>query len=108
MVALVGPSGSGKSSLIALMERFYDPHSGCITFAGHDIKTLNPSWYKSKVSIVQQEPVLKSGSIKDNIIYGFDTSIYGGDNSPQLMAEIDFACKQSNCYKFIHDPDLFP
>lgn len=104
-IALVGPSGSGKSSIIALIERFYDPHEGSITFSGVDIRELNPSWYKSQVSIVQQEPVLKSGSIMDNIIYGFDRSHL---SDGQLKELVDDACKKANAYKFIHDADLFP
>ena len=53
VVALVGKSGCGKSSIIALMERFYNPTKGKILFNGHDIKQLDPRWYKTQIGIVQ-------------------------------------------------------
>ena len=52
VVALVGQSGCGKSSMIALIERFYDPIEGQVLFSGVDIKELDPKWYKSQISIV--------------------------------------------------------
>jgi ABC-type multidrug transport system fused ATPase/permease subunit len=55
-----------------MIERFYDPNEGVIEFDGKDIKTLDPRWYHQQVAIVSQEPVLFSGSIKDNITYGLD------------------------------------
>jgi ABC-type multidrug transport system fused ATPase/permease subunit len=72
VVALCGTSGCGKSTIISMIERFYDPASGSILFNGHDIKTLNPRWYHQQIAIVQQEPVLFSGTIKENITYGLD------------------------------------
>ncbi|CDW80051.1 abc transporter b family protein [Stylonychia lemnae] len=101
VVALVGPSGCGKSSLISMIERFYDPIEGVVEFDGVDVKTLDPKWYHSQVAIVQQEPVLFSGSIKENIGYGLPED--------QVTEEtLDWACKQANAYEFIHDKDLFP
>lgn len=73
VVALVGKSGSGKSSIINLIERFYDVTEGEILFDGANIKDLNPQWYKQQIAIVSQEPVLFSTSIKENIIYGLPT-----------------------------------
>jgi len=64
VVALVGKSGCGKSSIISMMERFYDPTAGVIKFNGVDVKTLEPHWYHQQIAIVQQEPVLFSGTIK--------------------------------------------
>ena len=52
VVALVGASGCGKSSLISMIERFYDPKQGMVCFDGEDIKDLNPKWYHSQVAIV--------------------------------------------------------
>jgi ATP-binding cassette subfamily B (MDR/TAP) protein 1 len=68
-VAVVGASGSGKSTIIALLERFYDPVSGQIFLDGKDTRTLNVRWLRSHMGLVQQEPVLFSTSIKENIIY---------------------------------------
>lgn len=72
VVALCGTSGCGKSSIISLIERFYDPEEGEVLFNGRNIKELEPNWYHNNVAIVQQEPVLFSGSIRENIIYGLD------------------------------------
>ncbi len=72
VVALVGQSGCGKSSLISLIERFYDPSEGSVCFDGTDIKLLNPKWYHQQVAIVSQEPVLFSGTIRSNIAYGYE------------------------------------
>lgn len=68
-VAIVGASGSGKSTIIALLERFYDPVFGQIFLDGKDTRTLNVRWLRSHMGLVQQEPVLFSTSIKENIIY---------------------------------------
>jgi len=72
VVALCGQSGCGKSSIISLIERFYDPDSGGVFFNGKNIKDLEPRWYHNQIAIVQQEPVLFSGSIQENICYGID------------------------------------
>ena len=53
-----------------MMERFYDPNEGSIEFDGKNIKDLDPKWYHQQVAIVQQEPILFSGSIRENIGYG--------------------------------------
>merc|ERR1719424_9523 len=69
-VALSGASGSGKSTIIQLIERFYDPLSGSISIDGVDIKTMNVKWLRSQLGLVSQEPVLFRGSVADNIRYG--------------------------------------
>lgn len=69
-VALVGPSGSGKSTIINLMLRFYDPSSGSIFLDGIDLRDLNVRWLRSQIGYVGQEPILFSGSVKDNVIKG--------------------------------------
>ena len=68
--ALVGASGCGKSTTIALLLRFYDPDSGTIYLDGMDIRTLNINWLRSKIGLVSQEPVLFNTSIHDNICNG--------------------------------------
>lgn len=72
--ALVGHSGSGKSTCVQLIERFYDVDEGVILLDGKDIKTLDQHWLHQKISLVSQEPVLFKASIKDNIRYGARTS----------------------------------
>lgn len=75
-VALVGHSGCGKSSIISLIERFYDPNSGKALFNKKDIKEIDTKWYhQQKLAIVQQEPNLFSTTILENILYGFDRSL---------------------------------
>ena len=105
VVALCGTSGCGKSSIISLIERFYDPEEGEVLFNGRNIKELDPKWYHNNIAIVQQEPVLFSGSIKENITYGIDLEAKDDD---EVEAMLDDACRQANAYDFIHDTDLFP
>ena len=92
--ALVGSSGSGKSTTVTLLQRFYDPSSGSIQLDGHDIRSLNIKWLRSLMGVVQQEAVLFNMSIHDNIAYG-DTS----RNVSQT--EIEDAARQSNIHDFI-------
>jgi ABC-type multidrug transport system fused ATPase/permease subunit len=70
VAALVGHSGSGKSTCVQLIERFYDPSDGLILVDGCDITTLDPRWLHQKIALVAQEPVLFSGTIKENVLYG--------------------------------------
>uniref|UniRef100_A0A0E0KMH3 MDR-like ABC transporter n=1 Tax=Oryza punctata TaxID=4537 RepID=A0A0E0KMH3_ORYPU len=69
-LGLVGQSGSGKSTIIALLERFYDPDHGVITLDGMDLRMLKVSWLRQQMGLVAQEPVLHNGSIWENIVYG--------------------------------------
>ena len=69
-VAFVGSSGSGKSTLVQLVERFYDPSNGSIKLDGIDLTDLDVNWLRRQIGMVGQEPVLFSGSIKDNIALG--------------------------------------
>ncbi|KAK6162948.1 hypothetical protein DH2020_002789 [Rehmannia glutinosa] len=70
--ALIGQSGSGKSTVISLIERFYDPLAGEVLIDGIDLREFQLKWIRSKIGLVSQEPVLFTGSIKDNIAYGKD------------------------------------
>lgn len=69
-VALVGESGSGKSTIIGLIERFYDPLEGTITLDGWNLKDLKLKWLRSQIGLVQQEPVLFAGTISQNLALG--------------------------------------
>ncbi|XP_062348990.1 mitochondrial potassium channel ATP-binding subunit [Cinclus cinclus] len=70
-VAVVGPSGGGKSTVAALLERFYEPTEGTITLDGHDIAGLDPSWLRGQViGFISQEPVLFGTTIMENIRFG--------------------------------------
>ena len=75
VVALCGTSGCGKSSIISLIERFYDPNEGEILFNGRNIKELEPHWLHRQIAIVQQVPALFAGTIRENITFGLDVSM---------------------------------
>ncbi|XP_067349779.1 bile salt export pump isoform X2 [Channa argus] len=92
--AFVGPSGAGKSTAIQLIQRFYDPKEGMVTLDGHDIRGLNIQWLRSLIGIVEQEPVLFSTTIAENIRYG---------RPGVSMEDIVTAAKEANAYNFIMD-----
>ena len=71
-VALVGPSGGGKSSVINLIERFYAPSDGAVTLDGVDLGDLCPRWLKRRVSLVAQEPTLFNRTLRRNIVFGLE------------------------------------
>ncbi|XP_035220958.1 ATP-dependent translocase ABCB1-like [Stegodyphus dumicola] len=91
-VALCGSSGSGKSTVVNLLLRFYDPNQGSITLGGHDLRCLNVNWLRSKIGVVSQEPILFSGTIATNIEYG-----HQGVTFPDIVA----AAKMANAHDFI-------
>lgn len=99
--AFVGHSGCGKSSTISLMERFYDPQVGKICYDGKDIKEIDNRWLKKQIGIVSQEPILFSGSIRQNVTYGLESWEY-------TEKDIVNALKSANAFKFIMDKKKFP
>lgn len=93
-IALVGSSGSGKSTIVQLLERFYDPNSGEVTIDKEDIKTLDITNLRSHLSIVSQEPNLFNRTIAENIAYG-------ANDRTVTMDEIIEAAKFANIHDFI-------
>ncbi|CAO2203277.1 unnamed protein product [Urochloa humidicola] len=91
-IALVGQSGSGKSTVISLIERFYDPQLGDVLIDGINLKEFQLRWIRSKIGLVSQEPVLFAASIKENIAYGKDNA---------TDQEIRAAAELANAAKFI-------
>ncbi|MBI4402186.1 MAG: ABC transporter ATP-binding protein [Nitrospirae bacterium] len=69
-IALVGPSGAGKSTILKLLMRFYDVRAGAITIDGYDVRDLPLAFLRSQIGLVQQEPFLFNGTVRDNIAYG--------------------------------------
>jgi len=69
-LALIGPSGGGKSTTVGLIERFYDPDEGAVSFNGNNITTLQAGWYRDQIGYVGQEPTLFPGTIAENIAFG--------------------------------------
>ncbi len=92
-VAIVGPSGGGKSTIASLLLRFYSPSAGRILINGTDIAGMNAKALRRKIGVVPQEPVLFSGTIAENIAYG---------KPHASRAEIVAAAKKANC-QFISD-----
>lgn len=92
-VALVGESGSGKSTIISLVERFYDPESGQIFLDGVELRKLKISWLRQQMGLVSQEPVLFNETIRANIAYGKR----GHASEEEIIA----ATKASNAHNFI-------
>ncbi|KAL6729428.1 hypothetical protein Aduo_000482 [Ancylostoma duodenale] len=71
-VALVGPSGGGKSTIVSLIQNLYEPDSGSITIDGIPIANVDHAYYHERVALVAQEPILYNGTIRENILYGCD------------------------------------
>ncbi|KAK1320238.1 ABC transporter B family member 28 [Acorus calamus] len=94
VTALVGPSGAGKSTIVQLLARFYEPTRGRITVAGEDVRTFNKREWARVVSVVNQEPVLFSVSVGENIAYGLPDDDVSKD-------DIVKAAKAANAHEFI-------
>jgi len=92
VLAVVGPTGSGKTTLIQLLIRFYDPTAGEILINGQNIKQIETPLLRSKIALVTQDPFLFSGSIRDNIVPG---------RVGMSETEIDDILQASNCRPFI-------
>jgi len=97
--ALVGASGSGKSTVIGLLERFYDPEQGNIFVDGINIRELQLQWLRSRIALVSQEPILFSGTIRENILVG---------KPDATDREIEHAVRSANAEDFINTfPDRY-
>ncbi|KAG8915864.1 hypothetical protein FRC00_010755 [Tulasnella sp. 408] len=99
-VAFCGPSGGGKSSILALINRFYDPSSGTLELDGNDVRTIPLPEYRSNLSIVTQDAILYDGSFRENITLGIGREVSD--------AELEDVCRKSYIYDFISSlPDKF-
>ena len=99
--ALVGASGSGKSTIIGLVERFYDPVSGNVYLDGHDIGKLNLRWLRQQISLVSQEPTLFSTTIFGNIAHGLIGTQYESASVEEQKKLIESAAKMANAHDFV-------
>ncbi|CAG8589114.1 1899_t:CDS:10 [Acaulospora morrowiae] len=97
-IALVGGSGSGKSTIVGLLERFYNPTKGQIFLDGENINDINIKSLRAQIGLVGQEPVLFPESIRQNIAWGT-----APDTPEADLDEIIEACKKSNAHEFIND-----
>jgi ATP-binding cassette subfamily B protein len=91
-VAIVGPTGAGKSTLLNLLPRFYDPQAGRVVLDGHDVRDLRLDDLRAQISVVHQEPLLFSASLRDNIRYG---------RLEATDAEVEDAARAANAHDFI-------
>lgn len=91
-IALVGPTGAGKTTIVNLLAGFYEPAGGKITIDGHDVSQLTLESLRAQISIVSQEPFLFNGAIRENILYG---------RLNASEAELIGAAKAANCHEFI-------
>ena len=99
--ALVGASGSGKSTIVSLVERFYDPLSGVVKLDGNNIKDLNVKWLRSQIGLVSQEPVLFATTIKGNVAHGLIGTKFEFAPQEEKEALIKEACTKANADGFI-------
>ena len=99
VVAVVGLSGAGKSTIADLIPRFYDPQGGAIRVDGHDIRGVTLASLRQQIAIVPQETVLFGGTIHENIAYG---------NPLATQGMIEAAARAANAHSFISDPSVMP
>ncbi|TIB37891.1 hypothetical protein E3P86_02013 [Wallemia ichthyophaga] len=99
--ALVGASGSGKSTSVNLIERFYDPLSGTVKLDGHDLKDLNVKWLRSKIGLVGQEPVLFNDTVRANVEHGLIGTDMEYFSDQQRLELVVRACQIANADNFI-------
>ncbi|KAB5571931.1 P-loop containing nucleoside triphosphate hydrolase protein [Coniochaeta sp. 2T2.1] len=99
--AIVGPSGSGKSTIVALLERWFSPPGGKITLDGQKIEDLNLQWLRTNIRLVQQEPVLFSGSIFQNVAYGLSGTAQADSADDVKMQLVEQACKSAYAHDFV-------
>jgi ATP-binding cassette subfamily B protein len=92
VVALVGASGAGKSTVAALICRLYDPVEGRVLLDGRDLRDLDPAWLRAQIGVVPQEPVLFSASIEENVRYG---------RPGATQAEVVEACRAAHADAFV-------
>ena len=91
-IGLVGTSGCGKSTVIGLIQRFYDADKGTVKVDGVDIRELDLGWYRKHMALVSQEPIIYSGSIRDNVLFG---KLDASEN------EVVEAARAANAHEFI-------
>ncbi|THG99669.1 hypothetical protein EW026_g2716 [Hermanssonia centrifuga] len=100
-VALVGASGSGKSTIISLVERFYDPLEGSVKLDGIDLRELNVKWLRSQIGLVSQEPTLFATTIRGNVAHGLIGTKWENASEDEKTTLIKEACIKANADGFI-------
>jgi ATP-binding cassette subfamily B (MDR/TAP) protein 1 len=101
VTALVGASGSGKSTIVGLLERFYTPVGGQILLDGEDIQNLDLKWLRRQIALVSQEPVLFGTSVYGNIAHGLIGTELENAPDERKMEMVISAAKMANAHEFI-------
>jgi len=99
--ALVGDSGSGKSTVVSLIERFYDPLEGSVKLDGRDLKTLNVKWLRGQIGLVSQEPTLFATTIRGNVEHGLIGTPWEHASNDEKLKIVKEACIKANADVFI-------
>ncbi|KIP08244.1 hypothetical protein PHLGIDRAFT_127165 [Phlebiopsis gigantea 11061_1 CR5-6] len=99
--ALVGASGSGKSTIIALVERFYDPLQGAVRIDGVDARELNVRWLRTQIGLVSQEPTLFATTIQGNVEHGLVGTRWEHAPAEEKFALVRAACVKANADGFV-------
>ena len=99
--ALVGASGSGKSTIVSLIERFYDPGSGVVKLDDVHLKELNLKWLRSQIGLVSQEPTLFATTIRGNVEHGLTGTKHEHVSDEEKFALVKEACIKANADDFI-------
>lgn len=104
MAAFVGSSGAGKSTVLVLLERFYDATSGVVRLDGHDVRDLDTLWIRQRMGFVHQEPVLFAMTLRENLCYGVTAEQVNVRRSLDLSDEsIRQVCEEANAWGFIEN-----
>lgn len=103
VTALVGASGSGKSTIVALLERWYNPNSGQIMLDGRPIQELNLRWLRTHIRLVQQEPVLFMGTVFENVRHGLIGTKWENASEEEQRERVAEACKLANAHDFVSE-----
>lgn len=107
-IAIVGSSGTGKSTILALIARLFDPLAGTILLDGNPIDSLNIRWLRSHIGFVQQEPFLFSDTIFTNVCHGFFGTAMDHLPEQKRRALVEKACEEAFAHKFIQNlPDNY-
>ena len=95
-LAIVGPTGSGKSTIAELILRFYDPSEGAVSIDGYDLKTLPINVFRKQIGVVPQDPVLMKGTLRENIAYGLM-----GIEPDELDSKVEEAARIAGIHEFV-------
>lgn len=101
VVALVGPSGGGKSSVVKLLQRFYLPTTGRVLVDGRDVGVYDPGWLRRRMALVSQEPVLYARSVRRNILFGLEADDGVPPHEIPSDNDVEEAAKLANAHDFV-------